>query len=263
MNFVSVSQCQNVLVLQIKNFDFERQPAAIVGDELRTIVERSPVPWILLDLVNVGFMTSAFIGQLILLKKRCDNKRLTLKLCGLLPQHRDVLKLVRFDDLVDIHDDKQDAIDSFQREPHDAARRDLIDGSAEDYLNDAKNGQPNAQYMLGLCLEAGQGVEQNIEKATEWIAKAAAGGHAQAQYKLGIAHAFGVGLPQKFEDAIRWFELAAEQGIAEAQYMMGISLQHGIGIDPDEAMALQWYQRAAEQGHPQAKIALQSVALPS
>lgn len=263
MIFTLVSQFRNVLVLQIKELDYERQPAAAVGDEMRAIVDRSPVPWILVDLMNIDFMTSAFIGQLILLKKRCDNNRLTLKLCSVTPSQREVLKLVRFDELVEIFENRQDAIESFESADQDALRIDLIDGTAADFIADASAGKPEAQYMLGLCLESGQGIEQDIQKATDWIARAASAGYAPAQYKLGIAHAFGVGLNQNFNEAKTWFQRAAEQDLADAQYMMGLSLQHGIGSQPDERQALKWYQMAAQQGHVQAKKALQAFELPS
>ncbi len=254
MNSVKVSQQNGVLVLQLVEIDLDRQPVTPLGEELRSIVDRSPVSNILVDLVNVSFMPSAFIGQLILLKKRCDNNRLNLKLCNITPRNYEVLKLVRFDDLVQIVIDKQEALASFQSGIPDSARGDLVDGSVEYFIAKANAGEANAQYLLGLCLETGQGIEQSIAKSLEWMAKAAKQGHSLAQYKLGMSHAFGVGLPQNFSEALIWYQRAAEQGLSDAQYMMGMSLQHGLGGPQNLEQSIRWYQRAADHGRIEASL---------
>lgn len=48
----------------------------------------------------------------------------------------------------------------------------------------AEKGQVNAQYNLGVKLEAGQGVAKDMQQATYWYKKAAAQGHTSAQYVL-------------------------------------------------------------------------------
>ena len=40
-------------------------------------------------------------------------------------------------------------------------------------IEDAKSGNPKAQYKLGLCYEKGQGFEADYEKAIYWYKKAA------------------------------------------------------------------------------------------
>lgn len=260
MNVANISQQNNVLVLQLNEIDLDRTPVSPIGEHLRAVVDRSPVPNILLDLVNVSFMTSAFIGQLILLKKRCDSNRLLLKLCTITPRNREVLKLVRFDDLVEIIDDKQQALASFADVGQGSARSNLIDGSATDFESQANAGDPSAQFMYALCFETGQGVKQDIAKSLEWITKAAKQGHAQAQYKLGVAHAFGVGVPQDFSQALPWYQSAARQGLADAQYMLGMSFQHGLGGPQNLEKAIHWYQQAANQGHIQSSKAISSLA---
>ena len=41
-------------------------------------------------------------------------------------------------------------------------------------INDAKNGNPRAQYNLGVCYHSGRdGIEQDYEQAAMWYQKAA------------------------------------------------------------------------------------------
>ena len=55
----------------------------------------------------------------------------------------------------------------------------------------AEQGHAAAQYMLGLCYELGEGVEQDQVKAVEWYRKAAEQGQAVAHCSLGRCYAEG------------------------------------------------------------------------
>jgi hypothetical protein len=48
----------------------------------------------------------------------------------------------------------------------------------------AKQGNPNAQYMLGVLYENGHGVRKSLDEARQWYQKAAAQGHSEAKKKL-------------------------------------------------------------------------------
>jgi TPR repeat protein len=48
----------------------------------------------------------------------------------------------------------------------------------------AKQGNPNAQYMLGVLYENGHGVCKSPDEACQWYQKAAAQGHSEAKKKL-------------------------------------------------------------------------------
>ena len=59
----------------------------------------------------------------------------------------------------------------------------------------AEQGDPSAQFRLGLLYENGNGVPRDFAKARLWYEKAAVQGEAKAQFYLGIQSAFGEGGP--------------------------------------------------------------------
>lgn len=258
MNSVVVDQKQRVLVLRLTQQTSDQISGNQVLDEIRSIIERSPVANVLLDLHSVSPINSSLIGQLIMLKKHCDNKKWQLKMSGVSPHNRELLAMVRFEELIDIYDDIPTAIASFSNEP-DHSKIPLIDGTASDFIDRAETGDATAQYMMGLCVEAGQGIEQNMAQALEWFRLSAGQGHREAQYKMGLSYAFGVGLAQDIAEAFNWYQMAADNGNADAQYMLGICYQYALNGEQDFGEALYWYQRAASEGHDLAQVMLKEL----
>ena len=50
----------------------------------------------------------------------------------------------------------------------------------------AASGDAEAQYVLGMALLNGEGVDANPEKGIEWLKAAASAGHAEAVEKLKL-----------------------------------------------------------------------------
>ena len=73
---------------------------------------------------------------------------------------------------------------------------------------------------MGVMYYNGAGVEQDYEKAAEWIEKAAEQGNVKAQKTLGDFYLYGVGVEQDEEKAIEWYNRAAEQGDLEAYFVV-------------------------------------------
>ena len=80
----------------------------------------------------------------------------------------------------------------------------------------AEQGDPSAQFRLGLLYENGEGVPRDFAKARLWYEKAAVQGEAKAQFYLGIQSAFGEGGPLDLVQAHMWYSLAAGNGNAHA-----------------------------------------------
>ena len=66
-------------------------------------------------------------------------------------------------------------------------------------------------------------------------------GNPIAQYNLGLMYDNGEGVPQDYAEAMRWYRLAAEQGCADAQYELGYMYENGLGVPQDYAEAAHWY----------------------
>ncbi len=124
----------------------------------------------------------------------------------------------------------------------------------------AEQGDAEAQNLLGVCYENGQGVEQDYEEAARWYRKSAEQGFAMAQANLGGCYYFGNGVEQDYREAVKWFRKAAEQGVALAQRWLGNCYLNGAGVEQDKAEAVKWLRKAADQGEKEAKEWLEKMA---
>jgi uncharacterized protein len=81
----------------------------------------------------------------------------------------------------------------------------------------AEQGDPNAQYKLGLVYDVGVGAPQDLTKAALWYQKAADQGYVAAQFNLGLMYASGRGVAQDLVQAHMWLNLAAAGSQAAAR----------------------------------------------
>lgn len=79
-------------------------------------------------------------------------------------------------------------------------------------------------------------------------------GDPYAQFALGVMYDDGIGLPRNFTLALLWYKKSAAQGLADAQYMAGRFYGSGRGVKQDPAAALFWFELAAAAGHPLAPL---------
>ncbi|HEX3726260.1 MAG TPA: STAS domain-containing protein [Pirellulales bacterium] len=68
---------------------------------------------LLLNFQTVEYMSSAMLGKLIQLQKRCKNDKIKLKLCSLGKNPLDVFKITRLDKLFEIHAEPTAAVAAF------------------------------------------------------------------------------------------------------------------------------------------------------
>ncbi|MFA0014165.1 tetratricopeptide repeat protein [Vibrio lentus] len=78
-------------------------------------------------------------------------------------------------------------------------------------LDEAYEGQSEAQLALAYRYLSGDGVEQNDEKAADWFETAASSGSPEAQTQLGLMYFSGSGVQVSQADAVTWIGLAAAQ----------------------------------------------------
>ena len=88
-----------------------------------------------------------------------------------------------------------------------------VEKAMEWYTKAAEQGYAKAQSNLGRLLV----LSHNYEEAVRWFTMAADQGLAQAQYSLGLLYMQGQGVPQSIERANEWLIKAAEQGHVDAQ----------------------------------------------
>jgi uncharacterized protein len=120
------------------------------------------------------------------------------------------------------------------------------DTSIADFLRpQAAQGDPEAQYLLGLQYALGNGVPQDHAMARNWWEKAAAQGHPNAQNNLGLMYFDGRGVPQDHTKAREWYEKAAAQNDVNGQYNLGLMYEYGNGMPRDDVRAYMWYSLVA------------------
>ncbi|HAJ92126.1 MAG TPA: hypothetical protein DCO71_05850 [Gammaproteobacteria bacterium] len=145
-------------------------------------------------------------------------------------------------------------------------------------LQEARQGNSNAQFDVASMYQNGRGVSPDLSKAIEWYQKSAAQknqkavsrlkileaneerfrktlaladkGDAENQYKLGKMYTEGAGVSSNHDKASEAFENAAQQGYAKAEYKLGLNYYEGTGVNRSRKTAFKWFKAAAEQNHP-------------
>ena len=76
-------------------------------------------------------------------------------------------------------------------------------------------------------------LSKDYARAVKSFRKAANEGNPDAQFNLGVLYSRGHGVPQDHEQAAKWYRKAAEQGDAPAQSMLGYMYLKGQGVPQD------------------------------
>ena len=84
-----------------------------VGDQLYQLVDVEGKKNLLLNFGNVQYLSSAALGKLINLKKKVGAVKGKLKLCCIHPDLKEVFKITRLDQVFEIYDEEQTALDKF------------------------------------------------------------------------------------------------------------------------------------------------------
>ena len=100
-------------------------------------------------------------------------------------------------------------------------------------------------YLLFLLLSSDVLADDWLED----VKKSAKQGDAQAQYILGLVYDYGRGVPENDHTAVQWYLKAAEQGHAEAQFNLGVMFNNGEGVTKDNVQAYAWISVAVAQGN--------------
>ncbi len=82
--------------------------------EIVELLDKTEESNVLLHFGRVGFMSSAALGMLIRVMKKCKELKITLKLCNISPDIVQVFKITGLDKVFDIHADAADAMASFK-----------------------------------------------------------------------------------------------------------------------------------------------------
>ncbi len=126
------------------------------------------------------------------------------------------------------------------------------------YLQAARLGDAQAQFIVGSMYHKGLGAEKNDKEAFRWLLRAAEQGKSTAESEniIGYSYLRGIGVPQNFSEARRWYEKAARHNHVRAQSNLAYIYYNGLGLKRDFAKALYWYSSAAMLGDSEAQYNL-------
>jgi len=93
------------------------------------------------------------------------------------------------------------------------------------------------------------------------LRKLADQGDPEAQWQMGVRYYDGDGVPHDDAQAMRWFELAAEQGHINAQSRLGAYYWAGRGVPVDLFKSYFWSAIAMHQGDEISKGRLEGLSL--
>jgi anti-anti-sigma factor len=82
--------------------------------EIIEALDKSEEANVLLHFGRLTFMSSMALGMLIRVNKKCKEYEVTLKLCNITPDIREVFKLTGMDKVFDIHNDAAGAMTAFK-----------------------------------------------------------------------------------------------------------------------------------------------------
>jgi TPR repeat protein len=129
----------------------------------------------------------------------------------------------------------------------------------DEVRSNAEQGDPGAQFLLGLALMAGEGVGKNPPEAVEWLQKAADQGQVEAACFLGIAYAEGKAVVKDPQKALQILKRASQNGGEKsnlADMVLGKLFHDAIGVSQDYEEAEKWWRKAAAQNNPAAQAQL-------
>jgi uncharacterized protein len=169
-------------------------------------------------------------------------------------------------------------MDSPDKDKEEAQR--LFDSAYGPLLEEARDGDASAMYLVGRCHYDGLSVQPNLLKALEWLKNASDHGYSDALYMLGMIlekqdaerdhvmdlytraarmghpyarYALGADALERkvWPKAVMYLEQAAKDGYVLAQHTLGV---HYHDREPDKPMkAYKWFLEAAMRGHADAQ----------
>ena len=128
-------------------------------------------------------------------------------------------------------------------------------GDIAEYRQAAEQGEPMAQFMLGLMHVMGQGVSPHWLGLRSWYQAARSArepaefGDVDAQLIVGLLYTGDFFRSQDYQLAAEWFARAALQDDVFAQLLLARMYDKGVGVPGSESAARRWYEAAVTTAH--------------
>jgi len=115
LNVLEIRDEKDVVVVSFKHAKVldETVIRQISAEFAKLTLEAAAERKLLLSFEKVTFMSSAMIGQIMLLNKQCKKDRIDLRLCSICANIMEIFKLMKLTKVLQIYDDEPRALASF------------------------------------------------------------------------------------------------------------------------------------------------------
>lgn len=113
---ISVKRSDEVTIVYFRDepiLDFPH--ACQLGREFGDLLNATDHPRIIVDFRDVEYMGAMVIAELISARRHISERNGSLKLCGMHENIRDIFRLMKVDELFEIHDTREEASQSFKQ----------------------------------------------------------------------------------------------------------------------------------------------------
>jgi TPR repeat protein len=110
------------------------------------------------------------------------------------------------------------------------------------------------KFNFGRCLKYGKGIEQDLIWAAKYYRMSAELNEPSAENSFGICLERGTGVHSNLIHGARYYKRAAEHGDPDGANNLGFCLEHGIGVKQDIEAAAECYKFAHNNGHLEADL---------
>ena len=126
----------------------------------------------------------------------------------------------------------------------------MYEQAAKEYLEGARDGDPDASFNYAYCLRYGLGVPRDLERAKSFFAFSREADDGEALYNLAVMHIHGEGVKKNYKKAYEYMRASAEKECIEAQLYLGMLYTTGAMFDPDIVGITKIPHRAPEYRTP-------------
>lgn len=132
----------------------------------------------------------------------------------------------------------------------------VVQDGIEQLKQQAKAGNIQSQYRLGMACEEGKNITKSYTEAAKWFKKAADAGHVPSLLRLAYYYEVGAFTDQNYKEAARLYTLAAQTANPQAMNALGVYYAEGLGVKRDLKLAKELFLCALDKGEPKAQANL-------
>lgn len=116
MATLNTQKVEDVLVVYFSDSSIlDESTMQSLGRDLMECVDRCEDQKLLLNFENVRFMSSAMLGKLVALSKKCKEQEVKLKLCSITKDIMQVFQMTKLNKVMDIEVSEEKAMKSFSK----------------------------------------------------------------------------------------------------------------------------------------------------